>query len=82
LNAGDERTITGKSLAIRWAMVSSVAAGLAALGIAIADANPPSSDQPCSVRHATLRDADGRMMRCDRLLAGTQELVWQYPLGS
>jgi hypothetical protein len=30
------------------------------------------------VRHATLRDANGRMMRCDRMMAGAHGLVWQY----
>jgi hypothetical protein len=78
MNVQDKTAITRRSLAFRWAMVSSVASSLAALGIAVAAANPPSPDQPCSVRHATLRDADGRMMRCDRMMAGAHGLVWQY----
>jgi uncharacterized protein involved in copper resistance len=75
-------TTTTKSEAIRWAIFSAVAVGLTALGLGIAQANPPQQDQPCSMRHAALRDADGHMMTCDRMMNGNHGLVWQYALGS
>lgn len=75
-------TSTTKSQAIRWTIFSAFAVGLTALGIGVAAANPPAHDQPCSTRHATLRDADGHMMKCDRMMNGNHGLVWQYTLGS
>ena len=74
--------VSAKSEAIRWAIFSAVTVGLTALGIGIAQANPPQQDQPCSTRHAALRDADGHMMTCDRMMNGSHGLVWQYTLGS
>jgi hypothetical protein len=74
--------VATKSEAIRWAVFSAVTVGLTTLGIGIADANPPQQDQPCSMPHAALRDADGHMMKCDRMMNGSHGLVWQYTLGS
>ena len=53
-----------------------------ALGLGVAAANPPQQDHPCSMRHAAMRDADGHMMKCDRMMNGAHGLVWQYTLGS
>jgi hypothetical protein len=75
-------TITTRSQAIRWAIFSAVAVGLTALGLGVAEANPPQQDHPCSLRYATMRDADGHMMQCERMMNGTHGLVWQYTLGS
>jgi hypothetical protein len=75
-------TISIKTQAIRWVFVSSIAAGLTGLGLGIASANPPVQDHPCSLRHATMRDADGHMMKCDRMMNANHGLVWQYSLGS
>jgi hypothetical protein len=75
-------TITTKAQAIRWAIFSAVAVGMTGLGLGVAHANPPEQDQPCSLRHASMRDADGHMMKCDRTVNGTHGLVWQYPPGS
>lgn len=74
--------ISTKSQVIRWAFVSSIAAGLMALGLGIANANPPVQDHPCSLRHAAMRDADGHMMKCDRMINANHGLVWQYTPGS
>jgi hypothetical protein len=75
-------TISIKTQAIRWVFVSSIAAGLTALGLGIASANPPVQDHPCSLRHAAMRDGDGHLMRCDRMQNGNHGLVWQYTPGS
>ncbi|MEE6137920.1 hypothetical protein SKC41_16505 [Mycobacterium sp. 050128] len=74
--------ISTKSEAIRWAVFSAIALGLTALGLGVAQANPPLQDQPCSLRYATMRDADGHMMQCDRMMNGNHGLVWQYAPGS
>jgi hypothetical protein len=73
---------TTKSQAFRWAIFSAITIGLTALGIGVAEANPPRQDQPCSTRHASVLDADGNLMRCDRMMNGSHGLVWQYTLGS
>jgi uncharacterized protein involved in copper resistance len=75
-------TISTTAQAIRWAIFSSVAMGLTALGLGVAHANPPEQGQPCSTRHAAMRDADGHMMKCDRTINGAHGLVWQYTLAS
>ena len=53
-------------------------AAVVALGVVLARLNAPSSGQSCSVRHATMQDADGRTMWCDRAMIGHHSLVWQY----
>lgn len=76
-------TIIGtKSQVIRWTIFSAVVLGLLALGLGVAQANPPLHDQQCSLRYATMRDADGHMMQCERMTNGNHGLVWQYAPGS
>ncbi|MCV7412035.1 hypothetical protein AWC05_14010 [Mycobacterium florentinum] len=75
-------TISTTSQAIRWAIFSAITVGLTALGLGVAAANPPQQDQPCSLRYATMRDADGHMMQCDRMMNGNHGLVWQSTPGS
>jgi hypothetical protein len=66
------------SYATRLALLSLILAALVALGVVLARLNAPSSGQSCSVRHATMQDADGRTMWCDRAMIGHHSLVWQY----
>lgn len=75
-------TISTTAQAIRWTFFVSVTVGLTALGLGVAHANPPAQDQPCSLRHATMRDGDGHQMTCDRMMNGRHDLVWQYTLGT
>ncbi|MEM6109159.1 hypothetical protein AAHS21_23410 [Mycobacterium sp. 050272] len=75
-------TISTKAQAIRWVVFSAIVLGLLALGLGVAHANPPLHGQPCSLRYATMRDADGHMMQCERMTNGTRGLVWQYTPGS
>jgi hypothetical protein len=77
ITTAEQKTVSTRSAYLRWAMVSTAAAGAMALGIIVAEANPPSAGNSCSVRHASLRDADGRMMSCSPAMASHQ-LVWQY----
>ena len=44
----------------------------------LANADPPSVGQPCTVWHATTQDADGKTMWCNHMMTGTHGLVWQY----
>ncbi|MEZ0350356.1 hypothetical protein [Mycobacterium sp. pR1184] len=74
--------ISTKSEAIRWTIFSAIVLGLLMLGLGVAQANPPLHGQPCSLRYATMRDADGHLMQCDRLMNGVRGLVWQYTPGS
>ena len=75
-------TITAKSHAIRWAIFFAITIGLIALGIGVAEANPPQRDQSCSTPHASIRDTEGNTMTCDRMMNGSHGLVWQYTLAS
>lgn len=75
-------TISTRAQAFRWVIFSSVVVGLTALGLRVAHANPPAQDQPCSLRHATMRDAGGHLMTCERIMNGKHGLVWQYTQGS
>lgn len=70
--------ITTSTCFIRLAIVSVILAFVVAAGIFVALCNAPSSGDPCSVRHATTQDADGRTMWCDRAMIGHRQLVWHY----
>jgi hypothetical protein len=62
--------------------------GVAAIGVAapivltvvspLADADPPAPGDPCTVWHATTKDAAGATMWCNAMMTGTHNLVWQY----
>jgi hypothetical protein len=75
-------TISTTSQAIRLAIFSAIAVGLTALGLGVMAANPPQQEQSCSLRYATMHDADGHMMQCDRMANGNHALVWQRAQGS
>ncbi|MCW2664263.1 MAG: hypothetical protein JWP83_5415 [Mycobacterium sp.] len=47
-------------------------------GAAVARADPPAPGDPCTVLHATTRDANGRTMWCNPTMTGNHSLVWQY----
>jgi hypothetical protein len=76
-SAVEKETTRNTSTFLRLSVFSSVAAGLVALGIGVGHFNAPLPDHTCSARHATIRDADGRTMWCNRM-AETLRLAWQY----
>ena len=75
-------TISKRAVYFRLAMVSLVAAALAAVGIGFLCLNAPARGEACSVQHAATQDASGRAMSCEPKVTGSDELVWQYMLDS
>ena len=76
--AAATKATTKKASYLRLAMVTFVAAGLAAVGIGFLYFNAPARGEPCSVAHAATQDASGHAMSCDPKGTGSNELVWQY----
>jgi hypothetical protein len=69
--------MTARRIAGLAAMAAAVPITLVALsGPAYAD--PPGPGDPCTVWHATTKDASGNTMWCNAMMTGTQGLVWQY----
>ena len=77
--AAEPKTLSNKAIRRRLAFVTLLAIGLAAVGIGFLYVNSPVRGQTCSVEHATTHDAIGRTMACDPKVAGSRELIWQYP---
>ncbi len=63
---------------VRVAITFALASLAVMAGAHVAQADPPSPGDPCSVWHATTQDSSGQTMWCNHMMTGTHGLVWQY----
>ncbi|GAB7146238.1 hypothetical protein [Mycobacterium riyadhense] len=63
---------------LTMATIATVASSGLVVAQPVANAQPPSPGDSCTVLHATTQDGNGRTMWCNPTMTGNHSLVWQY----